>query len=166
VPLAVRGPGRLAAMAAELPAELSADTGRAAVWAAAVRIAGDHPLLGTGLGTFGGVFPRYRPLAIQSAYTHAHQDYLQWLAETGVLGGLAGALLLAGLAWTAARAVQNPDRGADRMLATGVAAGLGGLALHGLVDFNGHIPANTLLAAALAGVLVVLARPAHAELAP
>ncbi len=166
LPLAVRGPGRLASMAGDLPGELRAGTGRSAVWAATVRMAADHPMAGTGLGSFGGVFPRYRPMEVQSTYTHAHQDYLQWIAETGIAGGLAGGVVLAGLLVLARRAIRHAPRPGERLLAAGIAAGLGGLALHGLVDFNGHIPANTLIASALAGCLVVLSRRGPAREQP
>lgn len=158
LPLTIRGPGRLGTMMEDVPQELAAGAGRTAVWASTLRIIADHPLLGTGLGTFGVVFPRYRPLEIQSTYTHAHQDYLQWLAETGAAGALAGLLLLGGLLMTARRALRSPGEATDRALAAGICAALAGFALHGLVDFNGHIPANLLVAWVLAGSLVVLAR--------
>jgi len=163
VPLAVRGPGRLATMSEDLPQELSAAAGRPAVWAGALAIGLDHPLVGTGLGTFGGAFPRYRPLAVQATYTHAHQDYLQWFAETGFLGVACALLVAGGLILTTVRALRPRAYGTGRIMACGLTAGLGGLALHGLVDFNGHMPANTLLAATLAGMLVVLARPLPGE---
>ena len=120
-------------------------------------------VLGAGLGTFGGIFPRYRPLAVQSTYTHAHQDYLQWFAETGFLGVLCALLFAGGLIVVATRSLRPRAYGHGRYMACGLIAGLGGLALHGLVDFNGHIPANTLMAAVMAGMLVVLARPLPGE---
>jgi O-antigen ligase len=163
VPLSVRGPGRLATMAEDLPQELSATAGRPVVWAGALNIGMDHPLLGAGLGTFGGTFPRYRPLAVQSTYTHAHQDYLQWFAETGFLGVICALLFAGGLIVVATRSLRPRAYGHGRYMACGLIAGLGGLALHGLVDFNGHIPANTLMAAVMAGMLVVLARPLPGE---
>ena len=163
VPLSVRGPGRLASMAEDIPQELSAAAGRPVVWAGALQMGMDHPLLGTGLGTFGVAFPRYRPLALQPTFTHAHQDYLQWFAETGLLGVIAALLVTLGLLVVAVRSLRPRAYGRGRLLACGLIAGSCGLALHGLVDFNGHIPANTLLASVMAGMLVVLARPLPGE---
>src|SRR5208337_4028963 len=48
----------------------------------------DNPVLGTGLGTFEMVFPPYDSLYDGKIANHAHNDYLQVLAETGILGGL------------------------------------------------------------------------------
>jgi len=159
IPLAIRGPGRLATVAEDVPEELRSEAGRTAVWAATLKMAAEHPVSGTGLGTFGQAFGRYRPMEVQSTYTHAHQDYLQWFAETGVIGALAGLAVVAGLALTAVQALKRSEGARDRALAAGICAGLIGFALHSLVDFNGHIPANTLIAAVLAATLVVLARP-------
>ncbi|MFQ5718340.1 MAG: O-antigen ligase family protein [Acidobacteriota bacterium] len=163
VPLAVRGPGRLGTMSDDIPVELTASTGRPTVWAATFRMASDYPLFGTGLGTFPLTFPRYRPASIRNTYTEAHQDYLQWFSETGLLGVLAGALVLVGVGVVARRAIRRSAQPADRILAVGVTAGLAGIAFHGLVDFNGHIPANTLMTSVLAASLLVLGRDTTQE---
>jgi tetratricopeptide (TPR) repeat protein/O-antigen ligase len=56
----------------------------------------DFPILGTGFGTFGSVFPRYQapPLGLDVRFSHAHNDLLQLAIEGGVvsLGILALAL--------------------------------------------------------------------------
>ena len=43
----------------------------------------DHPLLGTGLGTLEIVFPPYDSLYDGKVVNHAHNDYIEALAETG-----------------------------------------------------------------------------------
>ena len=48
----------------------------------------DHPVIGTGLGTFEMVFPPYDSVYDGKIVNHAHNDYLELLAETGVVGGL------------------------------------------------------------------------------
>ena len=53
-----------------------------------LRIFRDHPWLGTGLGSFDSVFPRYQSFATGYNWTPAHNDYAQMLAETGLVGGL------------------------------------------------------------------------------
>jgi O-antigen ligase len=158
-PLALRGAGRLAIAAGEIPDEMNDVAGRSAVWSATWRMALDHPLLGTGLGTFPETLPRYRPASVQFSYTEAHQDPLQWFAEAGLLGLVGLAVVLVGAAAAVRRALHLPAQ-TDRCLALGVSAGLMAIALHGLVDFNFHIPANALIAAVLLGALLVLAEPA------
>jgi O-antigen ligase len=47
-----------------------------------------HPYLGTGLGSFEVAFPPYQSSASDSLWDHAHNDYAEALAETGLIGGL------------------------------------------------------------------------------
>src|SRR5215471_14339044 len=67
---------------------------RAAMREGTWRLFLDHPLLGTGLGTLEMVFPPYDSLYDGKVVNHAHNDYLEALAETGVVGGLCCALFL------------------------------------------------------------------------
>jgi len=58
---------------------------RIGYWRGALAMARDHPVAGVGLGTFGANYARYRwPLA--RVAQAAHNDYLQVLAELGVIG--------------------------------------------------------------------------------
>lgn len=94
----------------------------------------DHFPVGTGLGTFEEIYPRYEPAdAIDWAYVnHAHNDYLELLLETGVAGGM---VLLGFLAWWARRALQVwMARTADPYAMAGV-IGSGLLLMHSLVDY-------------------------------
>src|SRR5271163_2347084 len=59
---------------------------RAAMRDGAWRIFLDHPLNGTGLGTLPIVFPAYETLYDGKIVNHAHNDYLETLADTGILG--------------------------------------------------------------------------------
>src|SRR3990170_3194093 len=55
----------------------------------------EFPILGSGGGTFYVVFPKYREQEIDGYYDHAHNDYVQFATETGVLGvSLVGLLVL------------------------------------------------------------------------
>jgi O-antigen ligase len=45
----------------------------------------DHPLTGTGLGTFQTVYPEYALLDVGSIVNHAHNDWLEWAVEGGVV---------------------------------------------------------------------------------
>jgi O-antigen ligase len=109
------------------------------------RIFIDHPTLGTGFGTFQGVFPRYETLYDGNVVFHAHNDYLEALAETGLVGGILCATFLILLfhgAWKRLRAATNS---LDLAFHIGALAACSGLLAHGLVDFNFHIPSNALL---------------------
>jgi hypothetical protein len=107
------------------------------------------PLLGTGLGSFAAVFPRYS--SDGGMLFFAHNEYAQLLAETG----LAGATLTAGLVATLARRCVRFCRDAPipyRILAAGPWAALAGGAIHAAFDWNLHLPANGLLACLVVGL--------------
>lgn len=105
----------------------------------------DHPVIGTGLGTLITVYPRYETAYDGKVVNHAHNDYAEMLADTGVLGGLCGAAFLL-ILFRAARTNFEADQGHfSRALHAGAIAATGGLLLHSFVDFNLHIPSNALL---------------------
>ncbi|MCI0659346.1 MAG: O-antigen ligase family protein, partial [Acidobacteria bacterium] len=85
--------------------EVTMPGGRVAVWRKTAEIVRDFPILGTGVGTFQFVFPRYREATTTAFYDYAHSDYLQVLAETGLIGG---ALLAAGV-FLVARTWRRPQ---------------------------------------------------------
>ncbi len=58
-------------------------------WRDTIEMIKDFPLTGTGLGTFCHLFPKYRTFPLSLGFLrYAHNDYLQFAAETGVAGCL------------------------------------------------------------------------------
>lgn len=114
---------------------------------------------GSGLGSFGNVFPRFQPAGLSGYVEYAHSDVLQLLMECGLLF-----VVLAGMAlWLLGARGKVIVRGlradpSDMTAAVLASCGLGLLAvtLHSLVDFNLHIPANAILAAFLMGAFLRL----------
>ena len=104
-----------------------------------------HPLTGTGLGTLQIVYPRYESLYDGKIVNHSHNDYLEALAETGILGGLCCAWFLGVLfSESLKRLHQLNNSFAGALQLSGLIACTGFL-VHSLVDFNLHIPSNALL---------------------
>jgi O-antigen ligase len=105
----------------------------------------DHPVAGTGVGSLVAVYPRYETLYDGKVVDHVHNDYMELLAETGILGALCGLVFL----WLLFRQARNcfaAEQGHfSRAVHAGATAALCGLLLHSLVDFNLHIPSNALL---------------------
>jgi O-antigen ligase len=123
------------------------------------RIFLDHPVRGTGLGTLQVVFPRYESMYDGKVANHAHNDYVELLAETGVIGALCFAtflFLLFRRSWDEIHATLNPQ---DLALRMGALVACAGLLVHSFVDFNLHIPSNALLFYLLAVVASSAARP-------
>ena len=121
----------------------------------------DHPLLGTGLGTFEMVFPPYDSLYDGKIANHAHNDYLEVLAETGLLGGLCCAWFLGAVIWNSLKGMAELGSSFGSALnLTGLLACCG-ILVHSLVDFNLHIPANALLFFVSAHLATVRPQPTH-----
>ncbi|MCI0408078.1 MAG: O-antigen ligase family protein, partial [Acidobacteria bacterium] len=135
--------------------EVTMPGGRVAVWRKTAEIVRDFPILGTGVGTFQFVFPRYREATTTAFYDYAHSDYLQVLAETGLIGGalLAAGVFLVARTWRRPQAARS---GAVLRAACGFA--LLAVALHEAIDFSLQIPANLLALTLLIGCLTLLAR--------
>jgi len=105
----------------------------------------DHPIGGTGLGTLEVAYPRYETAYDGKVVDHAHNDYIEMLAETGILGGLCAATFLCILAREVRRSFLAEQGHFSRALHAGAITALSGLLLHSFVDFNLHIPSNALL---------------------
>ncbi len=140
--------------------------GRAAALTGTWQMFLDRWVAGTGAGTFACAFPYYQPPAISSLYfRYAHNDWLEYVAELGVIGAALLAWLVAAVVWLAPEAEVDPagagngGRGRRRHSTwrryerRGVVLALAGMSAHALVDFPLHIPATLLTASALAGLL-------------
>jgi O-antigen ligase len=118
-----------------------------------------HPLAGTGLGTLQIVYPPYETLYDGKIVNHSHNDYLEALAETGLLGGLCCAWFLGVLlSQSLMRLRQLNHSFAGALQLSGLVA-CSGFLVHSLVDFNLHIPSNFLL-------FLLMAHLATAEIEP
>ena len=104
-----------------------------------------HPIAGTGLGTLQIVYPLYESLYDGKIVNHTHNDYLEALAETGLLGGFCCAWFLgAFFSGSLKRLRQLNNSFAGALQLSGLVA-CSGFLVHCLVDFNLHIPSNALL---------------------
>ena len=104
-----------------------------------------HPLIGCGLGTLVAVYPRYEPYYDGKIVDHAHNDYVEALAETGIVGGICGlAFFLLWLREARMRLVREQTFFSKAIHVAGVTA-CAGMMVHSFVDFNLHIPANGLV---------------------
>jgi O-antigen ligase len=127
-------------------------------WANTLDIVGDFPLFGTGLGTYASAYGAYeKGTASEMTLRHAHNDYLEALAELGVVGS---ALLFGLILYIAVRAflVWRVRRNAQaRGLALGGIVSLSGAAVHAATDFNLHVAANAVLFTVVLALTLVMA---------
>jgi O-antigen ligase/tetratricopeptide (TPR) repeat protein len=133
---------------------------RAVLWRGSLAMTRDFPLFGVGLGAWGELFTRYgqAPWSPYLFYREAHNDYLQFIAEAGLLAMLA----LVWVAWRLVRQIAAGLRAGDPRkwpLLAAVVAATGAVALHETVDFSLQIPANAMLLAILLGLGLRAATP-------
>lgn len=117
-----------------------------------LRLVRAHPWLGTGLGSFEVAFPRYQSSPTDLVWDHAHNDYVEALAETGLIGGLLVISALVLFFRLAFRRLGERLRHRAEWIQIGAAIGCCGLLVHSFVDFNLHIPANAAWFFVLAGI--------------
>jgi O-antigen ligase len=115
----------------------------------------DHPVLGTGLGTLEMVYPPYDSLYDGKVVNHSHNDYLEALAETGIVGGLCCLWFLVVLFRSSFEGMATLGRSFGSALNLSGLVACCGILVHSLVDFNLHIPANALLFLVSAHLAVV-----------
>ncbi len=130
---------------------------RTLVWKDMLSIIKDFPLFGTGLGTFSYVYPLYKKyMEAPLVYTYAHNDYLQLIIETGILGFFS---ITTALTLFLFSRVRNLGRFSQKennfrfFMSLGALSGIVSSLIHNLADFNLHIPSNALYFAFLIGFL-------------
>jgi O-antigen ligase len=106
---------------------------RLAHWQAALNMAESHPWLGVGFGNYEVVYNRYRLLNWDEPLGHAHNYYLNVLAETGMIGLLGYLILWIGVLVMTWRARRHPDAAA-RFVVIGLFGTWTYLAVHSLTD--------------------------------
>jgi O-antigen ligase len=132
---------------------------RASMSRDSLRIFEEHPVWGTGLGTLPLVFPAYDSLYDDKIVNHSHNDYLEILADTGILGGLCCAWFLIALFVEGLKSLAAQGNSLGGTLNLCGLMGCSGFLIHSLVDFNLHIPANALLFFVTAHLATVRVQP-------
>lgn len=132
-------------------------------WRAALQQFQLSPILGTGSRTYLYYGRLFRSGSVQMDPFYVHNDYLQLLAEYGVIGGvLFLVFFLFHLRWgliSARRLGPRRIASSQRILSNNMALNVGALAavgayiVHSFFDFNLHIPANLLVLAFAFGIL-------------
>ena len=128
----------------------SAGSNRYDYWEAAVKAFGDDPLAGGGAGSFAVAWLEHREL--DEVVRDAHSLELETAAELGLVGIALLLLLFGGVAAAAARVARD-----DPGLAAGPVAVLALWAAHSAIDWDWELPALTLVAVILAGLLLAAA---------
>lgn len=127
--------------------------GRMLIWKGVVELIKDSPFLGIGPGTFAIIFPQFQLPGSTVRFYQAHNDYLHFLAELGVLFVPLFFWLLIALFRTGREKLNSSSR-QTWSVTLGAMTGIVAILVHSLVDFNLHIPANALLFTVLSAIVV------------
>jgi hypothetical protein len=126
---------------------------RLALWRDTLHVAASSPGLGYGFGTFADALPRFKKGAATLQIEHAENDYLQLVAEGGLVA--AAAVALAG--WMAVRHLAHLRYDDSRARLTrevvGATAAVAAVLCHSAFDFNLRLGAPAALAALSVAVL-------------
>lgn len=130
-------------------------SGRTHFWGVAVQIFLANPIIGAGLNAFGAAFTQYDTWNGNYRIEQAHNDYLQILADAGVVGFacIAGFIYL-----LFKKSLPNLDSAHSnyrRSAANGALAGCFGILIHSFFDFPLRTPSNAFFFLVLAAVATV-----------
>jgi O-antigen ligase len=132
---------RVVSISAETHREISGGM-RLSIDRDSLRMFRERPVLGWGLGTFPIVFPQFRSFYTNFFVNAAHNDYLQLLTETGLLGFGTMVWFLVVLYRQAFRKIQDWTSDITSAVTLACTLGFTGILVHSPVDFNLHVPAN------------------------
>lgn len=121
------------------------------IWATTVQMIKDHPLAGVGLGAYPLAYTRYDQSSGVQRVEQSHNDYLQIVADMGIIGGLLALSFIALLFWRSFAALRTRDR-RHRAIVIGALTGCFAIAVHSFVDFNLQVTANAQLFLALSAL--------------
>lgn len=118
----------------------------------------ERPLVGFGAGTFETTFQKYPGQEIVAHFDHAHNDYLQFVTELGLIGALPLALFALLSLYHALRALWNRRSRYRSGIGFGAAMGILALIIHSSADFNLQIPANAATFITLCAIAILASR--------
>ncbi|NLS14382.1 O-antigen ligase family protein [Vibrio sp. SM6] len=119
---------------------------------------GDHIWFGSGAGSFYSVFPAYHQQTITQFFDHAHNEYIQFLFQSGVLGT---AILVCPVIYClmlSIHTLRTRRSGMMKGLSLGCLMAMLAMLIHILVDFNLQPTANAVLFLTVLSIVCICAK--------
>ncbi len=132
-------------------------TDRTHIWSVTIKVISANLPFGAGLGAFGQAYTPYDDFNGLERVEQAHNDYLQVLADAGLVGALIGGAVLV-LLFLAARKSIASENVFRRGVAIGAISGIFAILVHSLFDFVIHTTAVSILFLLLIALLVAAGR--------
>ncbi len=117
-------------------------TGRLHFWSVALKVFASHPITGAGLESFGVAYTQFDTGSGLYRPEFAHNEYLQMLADGGIIGLLIVLAFIFFLFWGGIRLIRSSKDRFRRSVAVGALAGCFGIVVHSAVDFPLRTSAN------------------------
>ncbi|HZH33588.1 MAG TPA: O-antigen ligase family protein [Pyrinomonadaceae bacterium] len=136
---------------AETAASKDPTSSRLQIWDTSWKVIQQSPILGSGFGAFGTAYTQFDPLNGRERVEQAHNDYLQIVADAGIIGVVLGAFFVFVLFRDGFRRLKSKDN-FRRGVAVGALAGCFAILVHSLFDFVLHTSAISLLFLVLAAL--------------
>lgn len=118
---------------------------RAPIWQGTKNMIKQNLLTGHGIGSFSKIYPSFRPpqyftfLMAAPVTLHAHNEFLEILAELGIIGLLLGALFLASLFYVVLKGIDRTDASSSLFI-HGTLAGITGLFIQNIFSMSLRVP--------------------------
>ena len=130
---------------------------RSVIWRSTLKMIASNLPLGSGLGAYAQAFTPFDTLSGTQRVEQAHNDYLQVLADAGVVGFVIGVLFLF---WFFREGIRNTHEKNmfRRGVAVGTFAGCFAILIHSVFDFVLHITAISVMFLTLMAILVASGR--------
>jgi O-antigen ligase len=138
---------------AETASSKDITTNRTHIWAVTLNVIRQTAPLGGGLGAFGVAYTPNDTLSGLERVEQAHNDFLQTIADGGIVGLLLGGAFLFLLFRTTSRNVKRQNN-FRRAVAIGASAGIFAVLIHSIFDFVLHTTAVSVLFITLMALLV------------
>ncbi|HEX8249092.1 MAG TPA: O-antigen ligase family protein [Pyrinomonadaceae bacterium] len=139
---------------AETATSADITTNRTHIWNVTLSVIKNNPLFGAGLGAFPQVYTAFDTLNGMERVEQAHNDYLQILADAGIVGLIIGAFFVFWLfraGWRNSKTHNTFRRG----VAVGALAGCFAIFVHSIFDFVLHTTAISMMFLTLCALVVV-----------
>ncbi len=127
---------------------------RLILWKDSVPAFKEFPVTGTGMGTFVNIYPRFQSKSMGGRLDHAHNDYLEFLVNGGIVGFLLFFGFPATIIYKTYKVVLKRREPYSIFVYMGSISGIFAILLHSITDFNLQIGANGLYLFFLAGLAV------------
>jgi hypothetical protein len=131
------------------------------LWSATLRSFERSPLFGSGLGSYRFVIGLDKPATGTSVLLQAHNDWLEWLSTSGLVGAVLLVMVAASIAWVVRPRRVRRLRHEFRYPLAAASLALVAVSLHELVGFGLQTPLNRYLVAIWIGLVLGVAARLH-----